>query len=62
VTLTLGGLRWTSPFPSLAPNDKPTCTELSAQSAEFEEGEVPLEIAISTGEAAIDRVEITPAR
>ncbi len=58
VTLALGGLRWTSPFPT----DKATCTELSAQSAEFEEGEVPLEIAISTGEAAIDRIELTHQR
>jgi hypothetical protein len=58
ITLALASLRWTS----TATTDKPTCTELAPQSADFEKGEIPLELTISGGVAAIDRIELTPSR
>ena len=59
VTLSLGNLGWMSPPPA---SNQATCVELSAQTIELDEGEVPLVIAISSGEAAIDRVELMPSR
>lgn len=58
INLTLGSLHWSSPEVRV---DQPTCAELSAQTADFDAGEFPLEITISSGEAALDRIEVVPS-
>lgn len=49
-------VHWSSPAQH---NDKATCLELSAQTAELEEGEAMLDIGVLSNSAALDRVELT---
>ncbi|HEY1955214.1 MAG TPA: hypothetical protein VGH28_06365 [Polyangiaceae bacterium] len=56
VDLALGATHWTSPAPSAATAE---CRDLGAQTLELGEGEVPLEIRVSSGPVALDRVELS---
>ena len=60
IELALGSLHWSRGGPGTGP--KAECVELGAQTAELPEGESPLEIRVSSGPAALDRVELSPAR
>ncbi len=51
-------LDWASPAQN---TEHPTCVELAAQTAELEEGEIPLDISVSLASGVLDRVELTPS-
>jgi hypothetical protein len=60
IALALGPLQWSYARDRSDPNDLPQCIELSAQTAELQRGDTPLVMHVSTGPAAIDRVELLP--
>ena len=59
VELQAGPLHWASAAPAGA---EALCVDLGPQSADFAEGEMPLEIRVSSGVALLDRVELSAGR
>lgn len=57
--LRMGDLHWEAQAQHAT---HPTCVELGAQTAELDEGETPCRITVSGAPAALDRLELTPAR
>ena len=57
IALRVGPLRWSGSGGPKAGNS--VCVDLGAQSADLDEGELPLEIHVSTGPVHLDRVELS---